>query len=209
MKVSEVSINLLNLNVCGLKSKLNDPEYNELIQTCDIVETKLDDLDVLKVNKFEVVQKNRKQKVIPKSGGIAVLIKSNLYKYLNYIDTDCEYVLWFKLGKALFQTDEDVYFGAVYVPSEYTGYSQTDILEQLYYELESFTRANIFVYLLGDFNDRTSAFSDITITDDEMLRQIEVNSEVVFMSDSIDMINRFNIDTIKLSKDSKVNLFGK
>ena len=105
--------------------------------------------------------------------------------------------------------DEDVYFGAVYVPQAYTGYSLTDILEQFYYELESFTRANKYVYLLGDFNARTSALSDITITDDEMLRQIGVNSELVFMSDSIDMMNRLNINTIRFSKNSKVNIFGK
>ena len=36
-----------------------------------------------------------------------------------------------------------------------------------------------------------------------------MNSELVFMSDSIDMMNRFNIDTIRVSKDSKVNSFGK
>ena len=44
MKASELNINLLYINVCGLKSKLNIPEFNELIQTCDIVtcvETKL------------------------------------------------------------------------------------------------------------------------------------------------------------------------
>ena len=102
-----------------------------------------------------------------------------------------------------------VYFGAVYVPPAYTGYSQTDILEQFYYELESFTRANKYVYLLGNFNARTSALSDITITDDEMLRQIGVNSELVFMSDSIDMMNRLNNKNIRVLKDSKVNSFGK
>ena len=36
MKASEFNINLLYLNVCGLKSKLNIPEFNELIQTFSI-----------------------------------------------------------------------------------------------------------------------------------------------------------------------------
>ena len=42
-----------------------------------------------------------------------------------------------------------------------------------------------------------------------MLRQIGLNSELVLMSDSIDMMNRLKIDTIRISKDSKVNSFGK
>ena len=49
MKAPEINIDLLYLNVCGLKSKLNIPEVNVPIQTDDIVtcvETKLDELDV-------------------------------------------------------------------------------------------------------------------------------------------------------------------
>ena len=108
MKASDTNINFLYLNVCGLKPKLNIPEFNELIQTYDIVscvETKLDDLDIVNVDNFVVVQKNRKQKVKRKSGGIAVMIKKNIYKHFEYVDTDCEYVFWFKLDKALFQSD--------------------------------------------------------------------------------------------------------
>ena len=81
-------------------------------------------------------------------------------------------------------------------------------MEQFYYELESFTRANKYVYLLGDLDTRTYALSDIKITDDEMLRHIGVISQLVFMSDSIYMMNRLNIDTIRCSADSGVNSFG-
>ena len=76
-EASELNINYLYLNGCGLKSKLNIPKFNELIQICDIVtcvETKMDGLDILNVDKFEVVQKNRKQKVTRKSVGIAVFL---------------------------------------------------------------------------------------------------------------------------------------
>ena len=43
----------------------------------------------------------------------------------------------------------------------------------------------------------------ITVTDDEILRQMGVNSELVSMFDSIDMMNRLNTDTNRVSKDSK------
>ena len=53
----------------------------------------------MNVDNFVAFQKNRKQKVKRKSGGIAVMIKNNIYKHFEYVDTDCEYVLWFKLDK--------------------------------------------------------------------------------------------------------------
>ena len=75
MKASELNISLLYRNVCGLKSKLNIPKFNYLdLLYCHMCRNKMDDLDVLNIDKFEVVQKNRNQKVIRKSGGIAVLI---------------------------------------------------------------------------------------------------------------------------------------
>ena len=135
MAASNKTLCFLNVNVCGLKSKLNIPEFNELIQSFDVItctETKLDDLDVINVSQYVCVTKNRRQKVIRKSGGIDVLIRGGIYRYFEYIDTDCEYVLWFKLDKVLFNTDEDVFFAAVYVPPAYTDYSQTDILDLFY-----------------------------------------------------------------------------
>ena len=65
--------------------------------TC--LETKRDDLVVVNVNNFDCIRKDRKQKVIRRSGGIAVLINKNIAKYFEYIDSDCEYVLRFKLSK--------------------------------------------------------------------------------------------------------------
>ena len=38
MKASDRNINFLHLNICGLKPKLNIPEFNELIQTYEFNE---------------------------------------------------------------------------------------------------------------------------------------------------------------------------
>ena len=67
MTASNNTLNFLNVNVCGLESKLNVPEFNEPIQSFDIVtytETKRDELDVIRVNNYISIQKNRKQKYI-------------------------------------------------------------------------------------------------------------------------------------------------
>ena len=46
-------INFLSINVCGLKRKLNIPEFTELINSYDIFgfqETKLDDVDEIDID---------------------------------------------------------------------------------------------------------------------------------------------------------------
>ena len=106
MRASNKTLNFLNVNVCGRKSKLNVPEFNELIQSFDIVtctETKLDELDVIRINNYICIQKNRKKKVIRRSGDIVTLINDKIFKHFKYIETECEYVLWFKINKELFK----------------------------------------------------------------------------------------------------------
>jgi hypothetical protein len=56
-------LNLLSLNCCGLKSKLNYPEFHEFVNTFDIlcfVESKTDDLDEIVLPGFLIKMKNRK-----------------------------------------------------------------------------------------------------------------------------------------------------
>ena len=58
-------INFLSINVCGLKSKLNIPEFTELINSYDIIgfqETKLDDVDEINIDGYTVICQNRKKK---------------------------------------------------------------------------------------------------------------------------------------------------
>jgi hypothetical protein len=56
-------INLLSLNCCGIKSRLQYPEFQNMIRNHDIlcfVETKTDDLDVINFPGFKFILKNRK-----------------------------------------------------------------------------------------------------------------------------------------------------
>lgn len=128
------------------------------------------------------------QKVVRRSDGLAVLINDKIYKYFKYVESECEYVLWFKVDKELFQTEEDVYFGAVYVPPANTDYCCNDLLEPLFNELENFSRSHKYVCINGDFNARIAELSDITITDDDILKQLGVDSEIIYNSDNTDIL---------------------
>jgi hypothetical protein len=71
-------LNLLSLNCCGLKSKLNYPEFDEFVNTFDIlcfVESETDDLDEIVLPGFLIKMKNRKCFSNRKSGGIVLGFK--------------------------------------------------------------------------------------------------------------------------------------
>ena len=53
----------MTINVCGLKSKLCTPEFITLMNHYDIIgiqETKLDDVDLVQVNGYQIFTNNRK-----------------------------------------------------------------------------------------------------------------------------------------------------
>ena len=129
------SLNLISLNVCGLRNKLYYPEFNELITNYDLValqETKTDMLDDLQMDGFELYLQNRSG-YLRKSGGIGLAVKNNIKEHVRRINCKSEYVIWFSISKCLFNIDQDVLLGVVYLPPECSKYSSQD----MFYELES------------------------------------------------------------------------
>ena len=81
-------LSFLVLNVCGLVSKIDIPEFQELCRSRDILcfsETKCDDIDIINVEKvfgelgFKLIAENRHMQK-RKSGGILLCIKENIYR---------------------------------------------------------------------------------------------------------------------------------
>ena len=92
-------LRILCLNCCGLKTRLQYPEFNKLIQSYDIVclvETKTDDIDIITSPGYTFHMKNRKKVSNKRSGGIIVGHKNNLEDYIEILTTKSKYVLWFK-----------------------------------------------------------------------------------------------------------------
>ena len=90
-------------------------------------------------------------------------------------------------------------------------YVQNDILESFYQELESFTQSCKYVSLLGDFNARKASLTDVTLTDNDIFEQTGINVESVYSLDIADQLKELeaNLDNHRVSKDVKVNEFGR
>ena len=144
-----------------------------------------------------------------KSGGVAVFIKNNLFKYFSHVESECEYVLWFKLSKCLFKTDEDVIFGTVYVPPANSGYNVNIILEKFHYEIDDFARSYKNLVLIGDFNARTSVLTDVTETDADIYNHIDIDPDEVFSTDNVHELENLGFNSKRTSEDKICNKYGK
>ena len=110
---------ILSFNVEGIKTKLDDPSFLELIQKYDII-ILTETYDTLKINiedfwDYSQVRPKHKN-AIRHSGSIAVLAKSHIRFGLKLVE-DTERLLWFRLLK--FQFEYDIFLCGTYIPPNY------------------------------------------------------------------------------------------
>ena len=164
------NLNILSLNCCGVKLRLQYPEFCQLVCNQDIIclqETKTDDLDTIELPGYIFKMKNR-IKIGRKSGGMILAYKESLDNYIELLDIESKYVLWFKVSSKLVNFNEDVIFGNVYIPPEGSPYFQPDTFDQIENEIRTFSQNYKYISLFGDFNSRTAEdFIDFEINEHE------------------------------------------
>ena len=102
----DLNLNLGNLkcgslNVCGLKPRLNYEEFKDTVKEHDIFcvsETKIDKYDIITLESYTFLSQWRKQSYLRKSGGIGVFIKDEIFPYVTAIESDSDYIFWFKIS---------------------------------------------------------------------------------------------------------------
>ena len=127
-------LKIASLNVCGLKRRLNYPEFSELIKQFDTVcvsESKLGKYDEITLEGYTFLSQCRKQHFFGKGGGIGVFIKDEIFPYITSVDSDSDYILWFKISKQFLKTDQDAVLGADYVAPPDSRFCTQDELDLL------------------------------------------------------------------------------
>ncbi|XP_063436930.1 uncharacterized protein LOC134718363 [Mytilus trossulus] len=199
------NINIIYINCCGLKHKLQYPEFETLLQKHEIlcfVESKTDDMDEICIPGYKIKAKNRRKISRVKSGGIVLGFRENISDCIQVIETNSKFVLWCKISR-LFK-DGVVILGVVYIPPEYTAYSSPDAfgeIESEYLELSS-KYDNIF--MVGDFNARTASEKDYIFIDEN-----DKSNELECVSfNDVCNLNLFNIPIDRNSMDKGKNRYG-
>ena len=195
------------MNVCGLKSKLQYPEFVELVNKYDIVcfqESKTDDYDEINLSGYIFEMKNRFAFSNRRSGGLVLGYKEKLQNYIECISTESKFVQWFKLSADYSKLEEDIIFGSVYIPPESTKYSSPESFREIENELLDFVINHNLICLLGDFNSRTSTDLDYIVIDD---KDILIDSYDIVGNDIHRILND-KISLLRNNSDKNKNNYG-
>ncbi|CAG2186516.1 unnamed protein product [Mytilus edulis] len=186
------------------------PEFKSLLDKHDIVcltETKLDDVDEINCDNFIFHYKNRKKLANHKSGGIALGFKKYLDKYIKYIQSDCQFVLWFSIDKKVLDLPKDAIFGIIYIPPINTSYTSEDAFTEIEFELQNFCSKTNYITMLGDFNSRTGNLSDFYNIDKDS--SFENNFTDYNELSDVDVLDELGIPRLRNSIDTVVNGYGR
>ena len=196
--------------MCGLKRRVNYPEFRDLIQNYDLFsvnETKLDQYGLINISDYTFLSKCRKR-FIRKSGGIGVFVKDSLVPFFTMIDSESEYILWFRVNKQILCTDEDFLFGAVYLPPSDSRYNTSVEMENFELEITSMCILHKYVYLMGDYNSRTHNKADYLDQDNFMAKYFAFDDTMQRFFNISCMLDRMEFDKSRCSKDQNVNYEG-
>ncbi|MCU7800877.1 MAG: reverse transcriptase family protein [gamma proteobacterium symbiont of Lucinoma myriamae] len=143
-----------------------------------------------------------------KSGGIGVFVKSTIASYVTQIDSDSDFVMWFKLDKSAFNTDEDIYFGSVYVPPSVSRFNNPDEIAMFEVEISRMCICHKYVHLMGDFNARTYNKTDFVDADDFFSKHFEYDDELLEICNISDVLDQLQLSRVRTTNDIVFNSEG-
>lgn len=173
-----------------------------------VTETKLDKTDVISVPGYEFISQERKQKYIRKSGGIGLFHRDFLKNEINVIETDSDYILWLKFHRRLFNTNEDLILGVLYVPPEQSRFLNEDEYFSLESEITSMSCKSSYICLTGDMNARTSNLCDFVNVDSTIADLMNFDENLLNFFNQSNELPNLNINKDRVSCDKKTNNNG-
>ena len=214
--IDETELKFLSLNVCGIKSKLNYPEFLTLIKSYDIIgiqETKTDDLDTTEITGYKVFLNNRSCISKNRSGGIALIVKEWILPFDKVHDTKLtDLAIVFTLSKILCREGSSAALkGAViYIPPYGSKYASEDPFLEIQEAMLRFSSnsSNSDIIIFGDFNARSSNLPDYVeldfhISDSNGLQEVyEENVTILMYSET------FNVPLNRNTADPNTNMYG-
>ena len=210
------SFSMQMINVCGLRGKLDIPEFRNTLEMYDInliSETKLDAADedhiieVITTMRLKAFFKHRTLVTPFKSGGLCIIYKQTIAKYIKHIITNSNLVQWMLISKVLVGTDKDLMVGNTYIPPHKTRYHNLTPYVDLQKEFDKFS--NCYICFAGDLNSHTNNIRDYVEEKDFMVDQLNYDTEAQNNLSIIKYVKRCNIRLDRSNSDLSVpNAYG-
>ena len=174
-------IKILGLNVGGLKSKLYFEDFEEEINSFDIIcllEVKLDQNDVgvleKELNNFTIFSNIEEEYKVNPRGGIMILVKNYLCENVTLLSKLNNIACTVQINSKILQMEENVLLSAIYIPPINSVYSKNDDFELLEEYINNLQPSNNNIILMGDFNAKTKNLTDFLIlNENDELSQLD------------------------------------
>ena len=169
-------------NINGLsEDKCREPDFIKAIYKYDIIcltETWEEEKNKQKLETIEIpkgymslrqIRKNKHKRAKRNSGGILVIYKETLHKYITEHNKKNENIFWLRIDNKILGLEKNVFLGITYISPIYSSIYNTNphmenTFECLKKQLASFNKDDLII-LGGDFNARTGNLNDFIIDD--------------------------------------------
>ena len=148
------------------------------------------------------------KKIIRKSGGLGVVVQNELSEFISQVDSESDYIMWLKIYKMAFKTNEDLYIGVVYVPPSDSRFNTIDKTNIFNVEVANICIANKFVFLNGDFNARTCHKDDFVDEDDFLTHHLSLDDTMDGSPNISSKLEKPNLSKHRVSQDKIINNEG-
>lgn len=218
-------LRLSHWNIGGVISdahgnKFEDSELLKAVEGEDLfafTETQAGKDTELKLPGYVIKRKNRPKSLKAKrySGGLALAIKEELASSVEILDSKSDNIMWAKL-KCL-NSDKDFLLGIVYISPMNSSYTKNVLVNQfatweiLTQELAKY-KSQFRIGLVGDFNARTGALSDIIVNDDSKFMDLpddySPDKEILKRQNCDEVINQFGKKLIEICQMSGIRIIN-
>ena len=201
------------MNICGLKSKIPIPEFEDYLNSCDILglaETKTCVHEEISISNYSYFAKHRLH-YVRRSGGLGIFVKEDHLPFVEIIDTECEFLMLMKISKSLTAKDEDMIVCFVDLPPEGSDYSDSDSMSETENVVLPYIESCKYFFIMGDLNARTGTeveFSDFDF-DQIATDQYGNDNDVVNYLNNVQELQSHAIPLHRQSQDCTKNNYGR
>lgn len=196
-------LQICTLNVCGIKSKIDIPDFAVMCLNYDIMcltETKTDDVDIPELSRkfdkigFQLFASNRRKITNWRSRGVILVVHKNIIRKCTHIALSSDLGVCVKLHCKLLNYDKDVLLFAIYIPPFNTRYSSATLFDELAQVILHNNSENNHVVICGDLNAHTQ--------DNEDFFQYKETDEMASNLGALGQLEKFNIPLQRNSTDA-------
>ena len=210
----QCNISFISLNVCGLSSKLEYPEFKNALENFDVIslcETKLDNADNEYITSefsnlgFTIFIKNRKNLTTWRSGGLLVAVKTKLSHLVCNIECHNDFMIVLKLDKRFLGFDKDIIYITTYVPPYTSRYSNIDHFAKISNTILDFDPDDFYHLVVGDLNAHTGLESDLVKFDETIFRLLDIDEDTRARLDIIQTMDILGLPIERSSVDHTID----